>query len=238
MTVKQRFIDYLNAQVGCIYVWGAQGERDISEEWIRKKETSESNAKRAIALWHKRMGEGREDIGAYDCSGLIMKFLLDEGIFREDLSSRGLFGVCEKLSDASMLQSGDLVFRHNGLRIHHVGVYVGDGTVIESKGRDDGVVRRKLDASGRNYWNRFGRLSQFCAEEKEEKYPDMFYYSGATYVNFRTAPDGEVMGRVCRGENVLVLSDKDGWAEVIKKENGYVRGFCASGRLKKIKTGE
>ena len=57
------------------------------------------------------------------------------------------------------LRPGDLVFRKNSEKYYHVGVYVGGGQVVEAKGRDDGVVLRKLDASGKGYWNRYGRLS-------------------------------------------------------------------------------
>lgn len=239
MSVRQRFIDYLHSRVGCLYVWGAQGETAITEEWIRKKETGNSNAERAIALWRRRIAEGMEDIAAFDCSGLIMKFLIDEGLYKSDMSSRGLYSAAEKLSSRTDLIPGDLVFRHNGERIHHVGVFVGDGMVIESKGRDDGVVLRLMDASGKSYWNRYGRLSVITDEADEPKspkpyYPEMYYYSGATYVNLRTEPNGEIIGRVNKGDNVLVLADADGWAEVIKKESRYLRGYCASGRLKKV----
>ncbi|MBQ2985696.1 MAG: C40 family peptidase [Clostridia bacterium] len=238
MSVRQKFIDYLHAQVGCIYVWGAQGEKDITEAWIRKKETSDVNAKRAISLWKKRIAQGMENIAAYDCSGLIMRFLIDEGLYKSDMSSRGLYSAAQKLDRRTELMPGDLVFRHNGERIHHVGVFVGNGMVIESKGRDDGVVLRLMDASGKSYWNRYGRLSVITDDESRPEqdipyYPDMYYYSGATYVNLRTEPNGDIIGRVNRGDKVLVLADRDGWAEVIKKESRYLRGWCASGRLKK-----
>ena len=237
MSVKQRFIDYLHSRVGCIYVWGAQGETCITEEWIRKKETSDANADRAIALWRRRMAEGWADIAAFDCSGLIMKFLLDNGLYRSDMSSRGLYSASEKLSSRADLVPGDLVFRHNGQRIHHVGVFVGDGIAIEAKGRDEGVVLRPMNASGSAYWNRYGRLSVITddedAREQLPAWPDMYYYSGATYVNLRTEPNGDIIGRVNRGDKVLVLEDRDGWAEVIKKESRYLRDWCASGRLKK-----
>ena len=238
MSVRQKFIDYLHAQVGCIYVWGAQGEKDITEAWIRKKETSDTNAKRAISLWKTRIAQGMENIAAYDCSGLIMRFLIDEGLYKSDMSSRGLYSAAQKLDRRTELMPGDLVFRHNGQRIHHVGVFVGNGMVIESKGRDDGVVLRLMDASGKSYWNRYGRLGVITDDESRPEqetpyYPDMYCYSGATYVNLRTEPNGEIIGRVNKGDNVLVLNDRDGWAEVIKKESRYLRGWCASGRLKK-----
>lgn len=235
MSVKERFIEYLRSKVGCIYVWGAQGETDITEEWIRKKETNEKNAERAIALWRRRKAEGMDPIAAYDCSGLIMKFLMDEGLYRSDMSSRGLYAAAEKISSRFDLAPGDLVFRHNGSRIYHVGVFLGDGMVIEAKGRDDGVVLRTIDASSKSYWNRYGRLSVITSGEAEDEpyYPEMYYYSGATFVNLRETPAGDIIGRVNKDDKVLMLSRQDGWAEVIKKESRYIRGWCDSSRLKK-----
>lgn len=153
----QQFIEWLLQQVGCIYVWGGQGETDITEEWIRKNETSAKNAERAIAFWKSQLAKGFTNLAAYDCSGLITKWLLDNKLIPFDRSSRGLYRDCIKLT-RDVLMPGDLVFRHNGLRIFHVGVYIGEGLVVEAKGRNDGVVLRDIDASGSSYWNRFGRL--------------------------------------------------------------------------------
>ena len=87
--MTELFIKYLKGHVGDIYVWGAQGETDITEKWIRRRETGEKNAERAIALWEKRKAEGRSPIAAFDCSGLIVKFLLDNKLIKSDMSSRG-----------------------------------------------------------------------------------------------------------------------------------------------------
>ena len=57
--MTELFIKYLKGHVGDIYVWGAQGETNITEKWIRRRETGEKNAERAIALWEKRKAEGR-----------------------------------------------------------------------------------------------------------------------------------------------------------------------------------
>ena len=96
--MTELFIKYLKGHVGDIYVWGAQGETNITEKWIRRRETGEKNAERAIALWEKRKAEGRSPIAAFDCSGLIVKFLLDNKLIKSDMSSRGLYSACEKLN--------------------------------------------------------------------------------------------------------------------------------------------
>ncbi|NLB62408.1 MAG: C40 family peptidase, partial [Clostridiales bacterium] len=119
-----KFIDWLKKQVGSIYVWGAQGEVGFNEEWIKKCETSESNAKRAIAFFNKQLNKGMLDVAAYDCSGLIVRFFLDNDIVQSDMSARGLFSFCKEIKQQD-LRAGDLVFRHNGDKIHHVGVYIG-----------------------------------------------------------------------------------------------------------------
>ena len=158
------FIAYLKGEVanGSIYVWGAQGEKEITEGWIQRRETSKANAARAIALWHKRLAAGYKNIRAFDCSGLIVYYLNREGLYKYDMSANGLYGKSVKLKREE-LRPGDLVFRHNGLKAYHVGVYVGDGKVIEAKGRDDGVVMRDINASGTGYWNRYGRLGVISA---------------------------------------------------------------------------
>jgi len=51
--------------------------------------------------------------------------------------------------------------------MYHVGVYMGDGSVVHAKGRDDGVVRESLCATG---WNRFGRLKVFAETEEAATY--------------------------------------------------------------------
>ena len=165
MSRRTDFISWLKSHVGDMYVWGADGEMitgmDSPEQWIHKKETSVANANRAIDFMK---AAAKNPLYAFDCSGLIVAFLMERGYIESDMSSRGLYSACEKI-DRSDLEPGDLVFRHNGQRIHHVGVYVGDGMVIESKGRDDGVVMRLIDASGKSYWNRYGRLAVITDEE-------------------------------------------------------------------------
>ena len=59
MSRISEFIEYLESHIGDIYVWGAQGQHDsqITENWIRSRETSSTNAERAIKFWEKRKAE-------------------------------------------------------------------------------------------------------------------------------------------------------------------------------------
>lgn len=170
------FIEYLDEQYknGCIYVWGAQGESDISESWIKKKETSAENANRAIKLWKKRVNAGYKNIRAFDCSGLGMYYLQNiTGAYSSDANANTLMNdKCSKIKKRSALKKGDWVFRVNSSgRAYHIGYIVTDDLqVIEAKGRDDGIVKRGIDASGSSYWNAYGRPAVFKAEiEKAAK---------------------------------------------------------------------
>ena len=180
MGVLQEFLQYLKTQVqnGSIYVWGAQGQNHetISEDWIRRMETSQTNADRAIALWKKRKAAGKgEVLRAFDCSGLIMYFLQNQkGIIGYVTTGNGLKGLSQKIGKEQLLP-GDFVFRvyTSGAskgKAYHVGVVVdAEKNVIEAKGRDDGVVKRGIDVQA-GYWNYFGR-PECLKEEIEEDMP-------------------------------------------------------------------
>ena len=160
MSKITKFIDWLNEQVGSIYVWGAQGET-ATETLIRKMETSQTNINRALALYKKRVAEGVKP-KMYDCSGLIVCYFLRNNLINSDTTASGLYSKCKAIKQ-SELKAGDLVFHHNGIKIHHVGAYIGDNMVIHAKGRDVGVVEEKFSA---NDWNRFGRYEKL--QESEE----------------------------------------------------------------------
>lgn len=156
----KEFIDYLEKQLGSIYVLGAQGQEVISNDWIKYREHYvKSNYERAIKLWDKKKAEGFTNIKAYDCSGLGMKFLLDNKLFPSDLNARGMYSKCAKIKKEDV-KRGDWVFRYD-LRIHHIGYVVDDLNVIESRGRDYGVVKRPLSEGN---WNRYGRPEIFKNE--------------------------------------------------------------------------
>ena len=158
VVTPEEFLRLLDTQVERgIYVWGGDGEllddMPDPEAWIRRHETSEKDAERAVKLYRKRVKAGKTGIRAFDCSGLVFWTLKTLGLQQTDLSSRGLYAKCEKI-EAGDLRPGDLVFCHDGTQIVHVGVNAKNGYQIECRGRDVGVVKNKRKAG---YWNRFGR---------------------------------------------------------------------------------
>jgi hypothetical protein len=167
VSAREKFMAYaaVQAENGSVYVLGAQGQTgaQITEAWIKKREHNKAaNYKRAIAFWKKQLGKGYMNLRAYDCSGLVVAHLLAEGLIGSDRTANGLyFTACDAI-DKAALCGGDLVFKRYATknRMYHVGVYMGDGTVVHAKGRDYGVVRESISKTG---WNRFGRLT--CLED-------------------------------------------------------------------------
>lgn len=158
----REFLDYLENEVknGSIYVWGGQGQK-ATDTLIDKLETSTANKKTAKALLKKRIKAGYKNIKVFDCSGLVTKAMDDTGIMTKgfDTTADGLKKHYVRSLKRWELKPGDLVFRVNSTsRAYHVGVVVDwNLNVIEARGRAYGVVKRTLNASGKSYWNAYGR---------------------------------------------------------------------------------
>ena len=170
MSKALKICAFAQAQVdnGSIYVLGGQGEtlNQITDSWIAKREhNNKKNIERVKKLLAKRINQGYKNLRAYDCSGLIIRHLLDEKLESKDKNANGIYNEYCIPIEKSELRAGDLVAKY-GLsdgkyKVYHIGVYVGDGYVVHAKGRDVGVVREKISKYS---WNRFGRLKAFIAD--------------------------------------------------------------------------
>lgn len=163
------FIAYLNSHLGDAYVWGAQGERVDNrpnlEKWVRRKETSRREADRALTYIKKA---AKTPLYAFDCSGLIIHWLRDiKGLIDSDTNAQGLYRQCTQKGKlgAWQMQPGDFVFRYSFAKgkMAHVGVYVGNGMVIEAKGRDYGVVNLHLCLGGWTHQGKHPALAEDTA---------------------------------------------------------------------------
>ncbi|MBO7308545.1 MAG: C40 family peptidase [Kiritimatiellae bacterium] len=179
------FLHYLDNEVDrAIYVRGAQGENVLAksdpEGWIRDMETIrrsgyashkeeyDKNAERAIALFRKRKAAGINPIRAYDCSGLIVHYALDIAeIIKKDYTAAGIYkALCTvKLNDPATIR-GQLVFKtsEGPNEITHVGVYVGNGQLIECRGRDYGVIQRAYNPDEWQLAGEWPDLMRCCAD--------------------------------------------------------------------------
>ena len=164
-----------NRKIVGIYVSGGQGETEpkLSDKWITRMEQDARNRQRALEAYHKAKANLKHGqvIRAFDCSGLIMYFLQNQKGISDDRTARGIYSTLCTPIQQDMLYPGDLVFRADTSgKIVHCGIVLAKFaddehmfTILESKGRDYGVVQTFFRV-GSGTWNRYGRLK--CLESE------------------------------------------------------------------------
>lgn len=134
-----------------IYIWGGQGER-IGELTFGKVYVMESNDNKNFSRELKHLSDIILDSDfdlwkcrCVDCSGLGMYYLQDlMGILDWDHNAKALFkeGI---VIDQAIRQPGDFVYKSfDSEGPQHVGYLIENDYVIESYGRDKGVIKRKF----------------------------------------------------------------------------------------------
>jgi cell wall-associated NlpC family hydrolase len=113
-----------------------------------------SAAQTAVDTARAQLGKPYEYGGAgpdsYDCSGLTQYAYRAAGIELPH-SSRSQSEMGTPV-DRANLQPGDLVFFYQP--VSHVGIYVGDGQMIDAGNEDTGVVQRTVDMDGYDFARR------------------------------------------------------------------------------------
>lgn len=124
----------------------------------RSGELAAEAAEEAIGAKYKWSGDGPKE---FDCSGLVVWAYEQVGVTSVPRSSIEQYRHTDRISK-SELRPGDLVFwsygKRNGVgKTDHVGMYVGDGYVIDARPSKGGVTKQKLD----DVWTKpiaYGRL--------------------------------------------------------------------------------
>lgn len=147
-------VDYVKKQVGKPYWYGTYGQTG-SEAVLNG-----CHSRYPTQMTENRMKKARSrgDIGktVHDCSGLI-KAPLMKSTPEGTLCYRANFDRSANMmyQDASIKGSLSTMPETPGIILHrnnHVGVYIGNGEVIEAKGFDYGVIKSKVSDSTWLHW--------------------------------------------------------------------------------------
>ena len=148
-------VEYAKAQLGLPYWYGTFG--NIATEALYKQKAAQypkyykrSNYNQG---WAHQYGQR-----AHDCVGLIKGYLWSDTPTSkpkynsaQDYSANGMRSVCKEQGKiATMPEIKGLLVFFDG----HIGVYIGNGEVIEAKGHNDGVVKTKLKSRPWKYWGK------------------------------------------------------------------------------------
>ena len=77
--LAQGLVAYCRSTSAIFTFGAAMGRRKLAAAWIRRMDTSETNAQRSIGFWERQKSYGITELAAYDCSGLISRYLQGQG---------------------------------------------------------------------------------------------------------------------------------------------------------------
>lgn len=229
-------VAHCKAQLGQIYWYGTFGQPPTLDLLLQKHKQYPKYMTAARVAYAKQRHVGKPSARVYDCAGLIKSyFWCDTPTAKpqynaaQDKSAQGLKGCCAKKGKIATMpeEPGLLVF----IGTTHVGVYAGQGRVIEARGFDYGVVETALKSRG---WDTWGRLDWL--EKPAEQSPGALrigdrvkikqtgvpYYPGAIKIPARYEgktltvtqddyPKGSGKTRIIGGKPCVLLSDVVTW---------------------------
>lgn len=204
------------------YIWGKAGVKWTKEMQDEMDKTTERKYESARKY-------GRKWVGHYvaDCSGLVkylckkLKISVPHGsnsMWRDSLFEKGDI-------HGSQVPPGALVFKlRNGDDFYHVGIYVGNGMVVEAKGTQAGVVSSRL-----NEWTHYGLirgLGYSRGEMMKGLTPGIAIVDVPNdgTVNIRKGPTtgSTNLGQLREGDACEVLAVEGDWAKVRYAAEGYI----------------
>lgn len=212
MKTGQGLAEYAIAQLGRPYWWGTFGQLADADLYARKKK--QYPKKYIESDYPKQYGQR-----VHDCVGLIKGYRWSDTpesapkyVGAQDVAVEGLYKTCGKHGDIGSIPEipGVCVFMAN---MGHVGVYIGNGEVVEAMGHAYGVVKTRLAGRGWAYWGMPGWISydEAAVVPPSVGSADSSPQGGAFSLSFRILRQG------CVGEDVKAL-------QLLLKARGYQCG--------------
>ena len=137
------------------YIWGTAGEKWTAEKQKELEKTTDANRAQGRQYGSKWIGHR-----VADCSGLFSWAFRQLGgtiyhgsdtMYRKYCVNKGELSK-GKRTDRGTLKPGTAVFVWNGSNYSHVGLYVGNGIVIEAMSTLKGVTTTKVTAGKWTHW--------------------------------------------------------------------------------------
>ena len=203
------------------YIYGTAGVLWTAEKQAEIEKTTDESRSASRKY-------GSKWIGHYvaDCSGLV-KYLCRQLHVTVPHGSNSIWdGYVRKKGFlvGQEIPVGALVFKVRNNDYYHVGIYVGNGEVVEAQGTRTGVVKSKLSD-----WSNYALLKELSYPEQNTDEPltpgkaEVDVPNDGT-VNIRksASKDSAKVGTLREGERCEVLSVNGGWAEVEYTMKGYI----------------
>ena len=210
MKTGQGLVEYAIAQLGRPYWWGCFGQRADGALYAQKKKQYPGYY--TAADFQSQYGQK-----VHDCVGLIKGYLWCDSADGEpkycgaqDVAVEGLYRKCSRKGSITTLPDtpGVCVFMAN---MGHVGVYIGNGEVVEAMGHAYGVVKTKLAGRGWAYWGMPEWIEYGAEKPSQSDAPTAIPREEDFTLGFRILREG------CVGDDVRAL-------QLMLKARGYQCG--------------
>lgn len=201
------------------YIWGTAGimwsaakqqqkvdymVNKYGANWINNAEAKKDNYYSAARYGSKWIGHT-----VADCSGLFAWAFKQLGGYMYHGSNTMWDKYCTakgelikgKRDDGKELKPGTAIFTHSTEKRGHVGLYIGDGWVIEASGTINGVIKSKITISK---WKEWGELK---GVNYDEAVPDVITDPG----------ENETLGTIRKGDKGPIVK----YAQQLLLERGY-----------------
>lgn len=224
-------VEFVKDVVGSGYWYGCFGQLSSERLYKDKKAQYPDYYTFSYASYAKDFGTR-----VCDCAGLIKWFLWSDSMGNkaptykasEDKGATGLYNCCSEkgfIGDKPEL-AGILLFKGTAQTKTHVGVYIGNGDIIEARGHNYGVIKSKIDNSWK-YWGKCGYIT-YDASVTPSVPPQS---SSDRLINVETyqVRRGSVGVTVKTLQTLLSArgySDEDGWDLILDGEFGPRTDFA------------
>ncbi len=225
---------WIRSKVGCGYVYGATGWVCSSKRRNQQATQYPDHAENILGICAK--WDGKE---CYDCAQLIRRALESVGVTGVPSGATSQWNKAalwsEKGEIGSMPSDGLLVvFRESADKMQHVGWRMSDGSVIDARSSQKGVIQSAVDSYKWTHWAR----PIIGSHDTEIKGDDTVMYKATVITKSdplrvrEWAVTGTILGSVPKGKIVDVLDDSlDGWNRIRYNE---LEGYASSEYLERI----
>lgn len=224
------------------YLYGTTGVKCTESLLQRKYETyyskngwSKADYKRVTAGW-------AGNVIVCDCQGL------EDCYSGADTNAKGNYrDYCEEKGKIKEISRpyvyGEALFCGSAPEyITHVGWVCGftkDGEVLvlHERGINHGCVIEPITKSGKNWTYRGLMTKRYSYEQPKDEYPCYVCYSGSSYVNVRKGPStsDEKVGKFSKGEQAILISESNGWCEIVLyNQTPIIRGWASGSYVERV----
>lgn len=149
MKTQKEVKNYALSAKDWLYVWGANGEC-ITRALVDRLYKDYGSASFPKSYYENRLRAGEGKTGA-DCSGLM------KPLSGYDDTAHGYYNACPVRGEIGSLPDKltCLVFKRNASgRMYHIGIYMGNGTVVEMASSSLNYQHKSLSGGGWTHWGR------------------------------------------------------------------------------------